>query len=148
KCEYMMDKVGETFSGVITGVTSFGLFVELNDIYVEGLVHITALSNDYYQFDPVKHSLIGERTRRTFRLADQAKVRVVRVDLDEKRMDFDLVSGGMRAESDTASAKGRKVRSKSKKHRGKGAAQSKVHDRKSKTRKKTAVGKKHRRRSP
>jgi len=142
KCEYMIDKVGESFSGVITGVTSFGLFVELNDIYVEGLVHITALNNDYYQFDPVKHLLIGERSRRTFRLAGRAKVRVVRVDLDEKRIDFDLVSGGMRAGSDTAFAKGRKARSKSKKHRGKGAAQSKVHDRKSKTGKKTAVGKK------
>ena len=120
KCEYMMDKVGEAFSGVITGVTSFGLFVELNDIYVEGLVHITALNNDYYQFDPVKHRLMGERSRRTFRLADQAKVRVVRVDLDEKRIDFDLVSGGMRAGSDTAFTKGRKAEGKSKKHRGKG----------------------------
>ena len=141
KCEYMMDKVGEAFSGVITGVTSFGLFVELDDIYVEGLVHITALTNDYYQFDPVKHRLIGERTRRTFRLADQVEVRVARVDLDEKRMDFDLIPGTTQAGSNTTAAKGRKGSGKPKKRRAKGAAQSEAHERKSKTRKRTAVGK-------
>ncbi|NOZ52093.1 MAG: ribonuclease R [Gammaproteobacteria bacterium] len=92
KCEYMMDKVGECFDGIISGVTSFGLFVELQHIYVEGLVHVTALSNDYYHFDPVKHCLVGERTQQTFRLADKINVKVVRVDLDEKRMDFELVS--------------------------------------------------------
>ncbi|MGD8567111.1 MAG: ribonuclease R [Gammaproteobacteria bacterium] len=91
KCEYMMDKVGETFEGIISGVTSFGLFVELKGIYVEGLAHVTSLSNDYYHFDPVKHCLIGERTREVYRLADKVTVRVVRVDLDEKRIDFDLV---------------------------------------------------------
>ena len=91
KCEFMMDKVGDEFSGIITGVTSFGLFVELEEIYVEGLVHITALRNDYYRFDPVKHSLIGERTHEMYRLADTVQVRVVRVDLDEKRIDFELL---------------------------------------------------------
>lgn len=91
KCEYMMDKVGDTFSGIITGVTSFGLFVELDEIYVEGLVHITALNNDYYQFDPIKHCLIGEHTRDKYRLADRVQVKVGRVDLDEKRIDFDLI---------------------------------------------------------
>jgi len=91
KCEYMMDKVGDEFRGIITGVTSFGLFVELEDIYVEGLVHITALRNDYYRFDPVKHCLIGERTHEIYRLADTVQVRVVRVDLDEKRIDFELM---------------------------------------------------------
>ena len=62
KCEYMLDKVGEEFDGTITGVTSFGLFVELDEVYVDGLVHITALDNDYYHFDPVGHRLTGERT--------------------------------------------------------------------------------------
>ena len=92
KCEYMMDKVGETFDGIISGVTSFGLFIELQGIYVEGLVHVTALNNDYYHFDPVKHCLVGERTHEIYRLADKVNVRVVRVDLDEKRIDFDMVS--------------------------------------------------------
>ncbi|RMD68665.1 MAG: ribonuclease R [Gammaproteobacteria bacterium] len=94
KCEYMMDKVGEVFPGIITGVTSFGLFVSLKDIYVEGLAHITTLGNDYYHFDPVKHRLVGERTGRVYRLGDEVKVKVVRVDLDEKEIDFELVEGG------------------------------------------------------
>ncbi|MCI0506921.1 MAG: ribonuclease R [Gammaproteobacteria bacterium] len=92
KCEYMMDKVGECFDGIISGVTSFGLFVELQGIYVEGLIHVTSLSNDYYHFDPVKHCLVGERTRQVYSLADKVNVRVVRVDLDEKRIDFDLAN--------------------------------------------------------
>ncbi len=92
KCEYMMDKVGQEFDGIITAVTGFGVFVELDEIYVEGLVHITALSNDYYHFDPVTHRLVGERTRRIYRLADKMRVRVVRVDLDERKIDFELAN--------------------------------------------------------
>jgi ribonuclease R len=90
KCEYMMDKVGECFDGLVTGVTAFGLFVELSDIYVEGLVHVTALGNDYFHFDPVGHRLMGERMRKTYRLADKIRVTVVRVDLDEKKIDLEL----------------------------------------------------------
>lgn len=90
KTEYMMDKVGEEYDGIISGVTNFGLFVELKDIFVEGLVHITALGNDYYQFDPVKHRLMGERTKQTFGLGDMVTVQVARVDLDEARIDFEL----------------------------------------------------------
>ncbi len=90
KCEYMMSRVGQEFPGIITTVTSFGLFVELNDIYVEGLVHVTALENDYYHFDPVKHRMVGERTGKVYRLADKIHVKVVRVDLDERKIDFVL----------------------------------------------------------
>ena len=90
KCEYMLDKVGETFEGIITAVTSFGVFVELKDIYVEGLIHVTGLSNDYYHFDPAHHRLMGERTGRIYRLADPIQVRVARVDLDERKIDFVL----------------------------------------------------------
>jgi len=90
KCEYMVDKVGEIFPGIITAVTSFGLFVEPKDIYVEGLVHVTALDDDYYHFDAVHHRLQGERTRRTYRLADAITVRVVRVDPDQRKIDFEL----------------------------------------------------------
>lgn len=90
KCEYMMDKVGEEFDGIITSVTGFGIFVELSEVYVEGLVHITALKNDYYQFDPAKHRLIGDRTRRIYRLADKLRVKVARVDLDDRKIDFEL----------------------------------------------------------
>ena len=90
KCEFMTDKVGETFDGLITGVTGFGIFVELKDIYVEGLVHVTALSNDYYRFDPAKHRLLGERTNTVYRLADNVRVRVMRVSLDDRKIDFEL----------------------------------------------------------
>lgn len=90
KCEYMLDKVGMEYDGIVSSVTSFGIFVELKDIYVEGLVHITALHNDYYHFDPAGHRLRGERTGSTYRLGDEVRVRVVRVDLDERKMDFEL----------------------------------------------------------
>jgi ribonuclease R len=91
KCEYMQDKVGEVFAGLITGVTSFGLFVELSEVYVEGLLHITALGKDYYHFNPAKQQLAGERTKTVYRLADPITVKVVRVDLDERKIDFELV---------------------------------------------------------
>ena len=82
KCEFMLDKVGQTFDGIITGVTGFGLFVELRGVFVEGLIHVTSLRNDYYQFDPVGHRLHGERSGQIYRLGDSVKVRVARVDLD------------------------------------------------------------------
>jgi ribonuclease R len=91
KCEYMQDRVGDEFIGTVTSVTSFGLFVELNEIYVEGLVHISELSNDYYHFDPVHHSLSGERSQKIYRLGDSVEVKVVRVDLDEKKIDLQMV---------------------------------------------------------
>jgi ribonuclease R len=98
KCEYMMDKVGESFDGIITSVNSFGVFVELDQIYVDGLVHITALDNDYYHYDPVGHRLTGERTGRVIRLGDPMRIRVAKVNLDERKIDFilaeDAVSGG------------------------------------------------------
>ena len=94
KCEYMLDKVGEEFEGTISTVTSFGLFVELDEIYVEGLIHVTGLANDYFQFDPVKHRMLGERTRQSYRLGDRLQIRVARVDLDERKIDFDLVESG------------------------------------------------------
>ena len=92
KCEYMMDKVGEVFDGIISSVTSFGLFVELQEIYVEGLVHVTSLKSDYYHFDPIKRCLVGERSNKRYGLTDKVQVRVVRVDLDEKKIDFELIS--------------------------------------------------------
>jgi len=90
KCEFMQSRVGDVFSGTITSVTSFGLFVELDDIYVEGLVHVTALQNDYYKFDPIKHRLVGERTNKSYRLTDKITIQVVRVNLDDKKIDFEL----------------------------------------------------------
>ncbi|HLD14634.1 MAG TPA: ribonuclease R [Burkholderiales bacterium] len=91
KAEFMMDKIGEEFEGYISGVTNFGIFVELVEVYVDGLVHITALGNDYYHFDAAHHRLMGERTHQIYRLGDKVRVRVVRVDLDETKIDFELV---------------------------------------------------------
>ncbi|WP_372831734.1 ribonuclease R [Pontibacterium sp.] len=91
KCEYMQDQVGEEFDGVISAVTGFGVFVELEDVFVEGLIHVTALPGDYYNFDAAKQRLVGERTRKNFRLGDRLRVQVVRVDLDERKIDFELV---------------------------------------------------------
>ena len=92
KCEFMLDKVGETFDGIITSATSFGIFVELQDIYVEGLVHITNLPKDYYQFEPSSHKLIGERGGLVFQLGDSVSVTVANVNLDERKIDFELAA--------------------------------------------------------
>lgn len=97
KCEFMMDKVGQEFSGVISGVTGFGIFVELADVYVEGLAHISTLPDDYYQFDPIKHALQGERGGNQFRLGDTVKIQVARVDLDQCQIDFVLAGSTPRA---------------------------------------------------
>ena len=90
KCYYMKDRIGEIFDGSASGVTSFGVFVALDEVYVEGLVHVSELGSDYFHFDPVKRQLMGERTRRRFRLGDRMRVRLVRVDLDSSRLDFTL----------------------------------------------------------
>jgi ribonuclease R len=92
KCEYMQDKVNEEFDGVISSVTAFGIFVQLKDVYVEGLVHVTSLQNDYYHFEQAKHRLVGERTRQIYRLGDGLRVRVMRVNLDERKIDFELAA--------------------------------------------------------
>ena len=92
KCEYMMSRVGEVYEGVITTVTSFGLFVELKDIYVEGLVHVATLASDYYHFDPVRYCLSGEHSGRVLQMGDSVQIRVVRVDLDERKIEFFLTS--------------------------------------------------------
>ncbi|MGK0405389.1 MAG: ribonuclease R [Oleispira sp.] len=90
KCEYMEQHVGEVFDGTISAVTGFGMFVSLDDVFVEGLVHISNLANDFYQFDSVKHRLVGERTRRTFRLGDKVSIQVMSVSLDDRKIDFAL----------------------------------------------------------
>jgi ribonuclease R len=92
KCEYLRDQVGAVYDGHVSAVTSFGLFVELNELYIEGLIHITSLPHDYYRFEPAQQRLVGERTRKVFGLGDELVVRVVRVDLDNRKIDFELES--------------------------------------------------------
>lgn len=100
KCEYMLDKVGEEFPGIISSVVSFGIFVELKDIYIEGLIHISLLPNDYYHFDPLRYEIYGERSGVRYRLGEPLKVKVVRVDLDEGKIDFMLADevGGVKGQ--------------------------------------------------
>ena len=90
KCYYMRDRVGEEFEGSVSAVTGFGIFVALDDFYVEGLVHISELGQDYFQFDATRHQLVGDRTRKQFRLADRVRVKIARVDLETSRIDFVL----------------------------------------------------------
>ena len=89
KCEFMLDRLGEVFDATITGVAAFGVFVTLDGIFVEGLVHVSALGDDYFHFDPIRHRLNGEHSHRVFRLADRMRVRLTKVDLDERRVDFE-----------------------------------------------------------
>nr|WP_207143781.1 ribonuclease R [Thiococcus pfennigii] len=105
KCEFMQDKLGEEFEGTITSVNSFGLFVELDDIYIDGLVHITALDNDYYHFDPVGRRLTGERTGTVYRLGDRLRVKLAAVNLDERKIDFVLAPSG--AQGGAAAGRGK-----------------------------------------
>ena len=90
KCFYMRDRIGEHFDGSISAATGFGIFVALDEVYVEGLVHVSELGNDYFHFDPARHLLRGERTGRRFRLGDRVGVKLVRVDLEQMRIDFVL----------------------------------------------------------
>lgn len=91
KAQFMLDKVGEEFDGIISSVTSFGLFVELDNT-VEGLIRLSDLTDDYYHYHEAQHALIGERTSRIYRLGDEVKVRVSRVNMDERTIDFEMVN--------------------------------------------------------
>ncbi|MDH3634495.1 MAG: ribonuclease R [Gammaproteobacteria bacterium] len=91
KCEFLQKHIGKQYSGIVTGVTNFGLFVQLDDLLIDGLVHVTALKRDYYQFDPAYHRLVGELTRRSYQLGDRLEVEVARVNLEDRKIDFDLV---------------------------------------------------------
>ena len=92
KCFYMRDHLGSVFDGSISSVTGFGLFVALDDLYVEGLVHVSELGADYFHFDPAKHQMLGERTGKRYRLGDRVRVKVVRVDMESTKIDFVLES--------------------------------------------------------
>jgi ribonuclease R len=94
KCYFMQDKINEEFDGVISAVVSFGVFVALNEVFVEGLVHVSELGSDYFHFDAARHQMIGERTGKRYRLGDKVRVRVVSVDIETSRIDFALVEEG------------------------------------------------------
>lgn len=134
KCEFMSDKLGETFDGSIASVTQFGLFVRLDEFFVEGLVHVTSLPSDYYYYEAEKHRLKGERTGTTYRLGDGLSVQVARVDMDERKIDFHLADDKPRprrqprkrpSESRGASGAGHTPSAEGKKADGKGGSEHK-----------------------
>ena len=90
KVRFMADKLGEVFSGYITGVQAFGLFVELDQVYVQGLVHVSSMTDDYYRFDEKAHTLKGENTAKVYRLGDKVEIKIARVDLERRQIDFVL----------------------------------------------------------
>ncbi len=96
KCFFMKERIGEEFDGTISAVTAFGIFVALDTIYIEGLVHVSELGSDYFQFDNIKHQMLGERTGQRFRLGDRVRVRLVRADLESNRIDF-VLAGDVQA---------------------------------------------------
>ncbi len=92
KCDFVADHVGDDFKGVITGVSKFGIFVQLSDLFVEGLIHVSTLMGDYYHYDQGTQLLVGERTRQVFGMGDLVSVQVARVDVEERRIDLELLS--------------------------------------------------------
>ena len=114
KCEYMQDHVGEELDGVIANVTGFGFFVRLTDLHIDGLVHISNLQNDYYQFDPIGQRLIGESFGLIYRLGDAVKVKVAAVNLDDRQIDFELVGTSRKLRGQGKTAKKRAVEAQQK----------------------------------
>ena len=94
RAQFMMDKIGKPFHGIITGVTGFGFFVELEEVFVEGLVKISSIMDDYYLFIEPEHRLIGQKRHRCFQIGDRVKVRVADVDLGRKQIDLVVLGQG------------------------------------------------------
>jgi len=92
KCQFMRDKVGEEFWGFVTGVATFGFFVELEQYFVDGLVHVSSLKDDFYHFSEEAQALIGERNRLTYRIGDKVRITVERVDVERRQIDFKLIT--------------------------------------------------------
>jgi ribonuclease R len=108
KCEFLQKRIGQQFSGIVSGVTSFGLFVQLEELMIDGLVHITSLKRDYYHFDPVRHRLVGESSNRSYQLGDRLEIQIMGVNMEEKKIDFDLVAN--LGDDDAKPKKGKKVK--------------------------------------
>lgn len=147
KCAYMADKVGEVFEAVVCNVTGFGLFVRLEALYIDGLVHISSLQNDYYHYDPLHQCLRGERAGRVYQLGDTLEVKLVRVDQEERNLDFilngpDNAAGRQSRRRSTSTAKATTTKSKPSKKPEKSKTTAK--DKPLKKKKKKRLGKRER----
>ncbi|QOL15799.1 ribonuclease R [Dickeya dianthicola] len=107
KCDFMQDHVGEAFTGIISSVTGFGFFVRLNDLFIDGLVHVSTLDNDYYRYDNVGQRLIGESRGQVYRLGDEVQIRVEAVHMDERKIDFALLSSTRKVRGEGKTARDR-----------------------------------------
>lgn len=115
KCEYMLTRVGEEYWGTVATVTSFGIFVALDELFVEGLIHISELGDDYYHFDATKMRLIGERKGQSFRVGDRVKIKVGKVDLEQRNIDFELLEREKVKREEVKGSERRKLYAKAKK---------------------------------
>jgi ribonuclease R len=120
KVKFMADKVGDEFEGFITGVAAFGLFVELVEHYVEGLVHVSSMADDYYRFVETAQTLRGENTAKTYRLGDKVSVQVVRVNMEARQIDLGLVDILNRVRAGAHGPRRSKIRERRHEHKGKG----------------------------
>ena len=144
-----MDRVSEEYTGVVNAVTGFGLFIMLDELMVEGLIHVTGLPKDYYHYEASQHRMVGERTGRAFRLGQKVRVKVVRVNLEERKIDFELIDKGS-SQSHTAKPRTstRKTEDRSKKPRTKNSDRRKTSNSRSKAKGKTgSSGSKRKRKS-
>lgn len=116
KCYYMQDRIGEEFDGSIAAVVSFGLFVALDDIHIEGLLHVSDLGADYFRYDEAGHAMIGERTGRRYRLADRVRIQVVRADLETNRIDFRLATNPAASGKAAKNTAGKQTKTGSRSH--------------------------------
>ena len=118
KVRFMTDKVGDEFEGYITGVTAFGLFIELIEHFVEGMVHVSTMADDYYRFIERQHVLRGENTGRVYRLGDRVRVQVIKVDMERRQIDLGIVGilDRVRASEDNRGPRRSKAQPKSERH--------------------------------
>ena len=118
KCEYMQDHLGDEFDGVIANVTGFGFFVRLNELNIDGLVHISNLANDYYQYDAIGQRLIGDSSGQVYRLGDTVKVKVASINLNDRQIDFDIVGSTRKQRGAGKTAKNREKQQRMRKAEG------------------------------
>ena len=123
KCEFLQKHIGRQYDGIVSAVTNFGLFVQINDLLIDGLVHVTALKRDYYQFDAAHHRLVGELTGRSYRLGDRLQVVVARVNMEDRKIDFDLVGSDAEKQAGKTRGKGGKGKAFQKGARNSGAGE-------------------------
>jgi ribonuclease R len=113
----MRDRIGDEYDGTVSAVTSFGIFVALDDIFIEGLVHVSELGQDYFHYDQAKHWMLGERTGKRYRLGDRVRIKVMRADIETSKIDFSLVEdfGAVVSTDEAPKKKSSKSRSGAKK---------------------------------